>query len=155
MSKVEKFERPEGFEEHHRRKGDRQREVRGAETLLVGPLAHKWIEEHPAEARRLGWSVSRTVDPLDVPVVIPETLFVAERKPRRKPEKGRPRATLQIRVPADQKENGSALWDEMIEIGREFLCPILGWEDDVPAYNVAMVLMARGLEVTREEVEEK
>lgn len=151
MAKAEQFEKPEGFTEHHRKKGTRGKDERPVNKILVSQELHMWIEEHPEESRRLGWSVSRSQSVDDIPIVIPDKIMTKERKPRA-PRGARNRATIQLRVPQDQAEDGAGLWDEMIDIGREFLCEPMGWEDDVPAYNVAMVLMARGLEASRDEL---
>lgn len=146
-------EKPQGFHEHHRQKR-RGGDERPVNKLYVSPEMHEWIEKHPEEARALGWTVRQTEDPADVVVVIPDKIQLRERKPRA-PRGSRSRATVQIRVPQDHLEDGAGLWDEMIDLGREFLCEPMGWEDDVPAYNVAMVLMAKGLESTRDELREE
>jgi len=155
VAKTDQFERPEGFQEHHRRKGDRQRDVRGAETILVDAETHKWIEEHPEEARRLGWSVSRSEDPLDVPIVIPSPPKERKQRGPRPKQKPRDRVNVAMRVPQDKQEDGAGMWDDLMALGRDFLCERMGWQDDVPDYNVAMVLVAQGLEVVRATPEEE
>lgn len=139
--KTDQFERPEGFQEHHRRKGDRQSDVRGAETILVDAETHKWIEEHPAEARKLGWSVSRSEDPLDVPIVIPRAPK-KERKPRAKVEPKERKVTA-VRTPADEVN----VIPELIEANVEKHAETMGWQEDVPDYFVIVLALVKLLEL--------
>jgi len=113
--KVGKFERPEGLEEHHRRKGDRKKkDLRGCDVLYLTTEDHKWAEEHPEEARQLGWSVSRSEDPADIPIVIPGRLHKESPLRGRKREKKRNRRSVQLVVPADVREDGAGLFDDLI-----------------------------------------
>jgi hypothetical protein len=84
-------EKPEGYQEHHRKKR-RSKDERPVNKLYVPPELHDWIEKHPEESRKLGWSVPQHEDPADVVVVIPDVL-PKERKPRgpRETEKKRDR----------------------------------------------------------------
>lgn len=136
-------EKPQGYHEHHRRKGDRQNpDLRGCDVLYVPPLLHKWIEEHPEEARELGFSVSRYEDPADVPIVIPESILKKPReKKERAPQPPRNRATIGIHVPKDEREDGAGILDDLIQQARERLSEDMGWEDDVPPYFVLVAVL--------------
>ena len=135
-------EKPAGYHEHHRRKGDRQTEVRGCDVIYVPPLLHDWIEKHPEEARQLGFSVSRYEDPADVPIVIPEEILKPERKKReRKAEKPRNRVNVTINVPKDEREDGAGILDDLISQCRDVVAPMLGLEDDCPAYFVLVPVL--------------
>ena len=102
----------EGYERHHRQKGDRKN-WSPTNILYLTPEDHRWAEAHPDQARELGWSVSRYEDPEQVPVVIPKTIH-REAAPR-KMEKKRNRATINFKVPVDKREDGAGLFDDLWE----------------------------------------
>ncbi len=73
-----------------------------------------------------------------------------EGKPKKargaKKEKARARVNWQMRVPADELENGAGLMDDYVETGRE-LAIALGApvEADTPPYHVVITVMAAGV----------
>lgn len=138
---------------HHRRKGDRT-DNRPVNILLVDPEIHEWIEKHPEEARELGWSVSRYDDPEAVSVTIPKTILV-EKKPRKKLEAPRKRAVVSIRVPKDEQEDGADVLNKLIQQVRERLAPVLGLQDDCPAYYVLVPALNDWLTYSHEAQEEE
>jgi len=91
---------------HHRQKGTRQTDNRPVNILLVHSEVHKWIEEHPIEARQLGWSVSRYDNVDDVSITIPKNIFAEKPKTERKKEPTRMKAVYSTRIPKDALENG-------------------------------------------------
>ena len=106
-------EKPDGYHEHHRQKR-RGGDERPVNKLYVGPQLHEWIELHPEEAARLGWTVSQDVDPAEVVVVLPDPAnFRAKREVKRGPEKPRDRATISFKVPKDKREDGAGLFDDL------------------------------------------
>ena len=139
--------KPEGFHEHHRRKGDRQKEdLRGCDVIYVSPLLHEWIEAHPEDARKYGLSVSRYEDPADVPIVIPSTVVMeAEKKPREKHEKLPPkeRVTTAIRTPKGEVN----VIPELVEANREKHGPSMGWNPDVPSFFIHVLALVKLLEL--------
>lgn len=47
---------------------------------------HGWVEHHPAFAREAGWALSRTDDPLTVPVLYPDGWFLLDDTGNRIPD---------------------------------------------------------------------
>lgn len=145
--------KPQGYHEHHRQKR-RSGDERPVNKLYVPPELHDWIEKHPQEAMELGWTVSQYEDPAEVVVVIPDKIIVEpEKKPRKKPEPAKKKAVYSIRVPKIDpesketfQEDGAALLEERVERLRELLCPVFGWDDDVPAYFPIIVGLDKGIE---------
>jgi hypothetical protein len=149
---------------HHR---NLDRQLNTPENLRrVCLFCHAWIHDKVEEAYATGWLVHSWDDvtqiesiPLERPATGREhdDLAPGETCPtcgRKKPlprQPARNRTTVSMKVPMDKLENGADLWDELIAIGRGMLCSRLGWEPDVPTYNVAMVLVAQGLEAVRGE----
>ena len=142
----------EGFERHHRQKGDRKN-WDATNILYLTPEDHKWAEAHPDEARELGWSVSRYEDPAEVPIMIPKAIH-KDRPKREKKEKARDRTNVQLRVPKDEQEDGGGVWDDYMRAGRA-LGEKLGmtWSDTVPDYTVACFFIGKGLLAARDELE--
>ncbi len=135
------------MEKHHRqlrRSGD----DRPVNILLMGHLVHKWAQEHPEQARELGWIVSQYDDPAEISVVIPDEILT-EIKPEKKPRQKlapRQRAVVQVRVPQDEREKGSEVLETLIDAGREEWAEDMGWKDDVPAYFVSCAAFVKALQ---------
>ena len=142
----------EGFERHHRQKGDR---ASWEHIIYLTPEDHKWAEANPEEARKLGWSVSRYDNPADVPILIPKQIHKGDPKPR---ERAKKRRVWSIKVPKYEKddktatleEDGAELLDEDIQELRELLKDERGWSDTVPAYFVLRAATQIALVVLRE-----
>lgn len=130
----------QAFHEHHRqlRRGGDNRPVN---LLRVGPLVHGWIHDHPAEAQELGWIVSQYDDPADVVVTIPDTVIEKpkqKRKPKAStPEERKARVNFTVRTPKAEEN----VLPELVELAREKLVPVMGWDDDVPAYFVLTAVL--------------
>lgn len=85
-----------------------------------------------------------------------------EGKPKRKKYKGekrRKRKVISMRVPDDAEEDGAGQWDELIDLGREFLmrAGMLDSEEDwetYPPFNTIMAVGLKGLEAIRGEIGE-
>ncbi len=149
---------------HHRNRDRQNNEPENLARLCA--MCHLWVHDQVEEAYLTGWLVHSWDDPATVErvprprhdhrrVEAGQMCPVCHRKvpvPKEKQPAPRHRATVSMKVPADERENGAALWDERIEMGRELLCPVMGWDDDVPAYYVAMALVDKGLEASREDV---
>jgi hypothetical protein len=152
---------------HHRKRRSQGGDDSPENTVRVCLACHQWIHDNPRDAAAAGWIVLSWQEPTEVEAqvlveevhrvahasVTPgETCPVCKRrvpKPKDEPEGPRQKATISMKVPQDQRENGAELWYEMIQIGRDMLCERMGWEPNVPMYNVAMVLVAQGLEAVR------
>lgn len=150
---------------HHRKRRSQGGDDSPENTVRVCLACHQWIHDNPRDAAAAGWLVLSWQEPSEVDAVPHDhaelspgqTCPVCHRKvpvKRTKPEQPRQRVVVSFKVPKDVDEDGVALWDEMIELGRELLCPRMGWDDDVPVYNVAMVLVAQGLEAVRNQPEQ-
>jgi hypothetical protein len=154
-----------GIHNHHRKRRSQGGGDEPDNLVLVCLECHQWIHDHPRDAAAAGWLVLSWQEPSEVEAepfveeivhdhadLAPgETCPTCHRKVPVKREKQEPRnrVVVSFKVPKDVDEDGVALWDEMIQLGRELLCERMGWEDDVPVYNVAMVLVAQGLEAVR------
>lgn len=140
---------------HHRKRRSQGGDDSPANVIEIPDALHDWIHANPSEATALGLLVPSYGDPAEVTITIPEDI-VQVKKPRAKrekqPEKPRNREVVAVRVPKDEREDGAGLLDERIERGRELLCEPMGWEDDVPAYNVIIAVMDKGLEAILDEL---
>ena len=137
---------------HHRKRRSQGGDDSPENTVRVCAPCHRWIHDNPRDAAAAGWLVQSWQDPVDVEPQVPltqeelhdvahatvtpgETCPVCKRrvpKPKDEQEAPRPKATISMKVPQDQRENGVELWYEMIEIGRELLCERMGWEATSP-----------------------
>jgi hypothetical protein len=139
-----KLEKPEGYHEHHRqkRRGGNDEPVN---ILFVSPVLHEWIEKHPEEAAKMGWTVSQNERPEDVSVVLPDVL--PGEKPKRRaqaatPEERKARVNTTIKTPKGEEN----VIPELVDSAREKLAPQMGWDDDVPAYFVITAALAAFLQ---------
>jgi len=142
------LEKPEGYHEHHRQKR-RGGDDRPVNVLYVSPTLHEWIEKHPAEAAKMGWSVSQQQNPEDVSIVLPDAVPGQEKRkgtPRLKGEARKTRRTISVKVPDTADENGAEVYDTLLQGVREKLAPVMGWEDNVPAYFVLTAALAAVLQ---------
>lgn len=159
---------------HHRKRRSQGGDDSEQNIARVCLECHSWIHDNPRDAAAAGWLVLSWQDPTEVEAQVleeevarhtatgrehdhlspGETCPTCHRKVPVKREKQEPRnrVVVSFKVPKDVDEDGVALWDEHIQLGRDLLCPVMGWEDDVPVYNVAMTLVAKGLEAAREDV---
>jgi hypothetical protein len=131
-------EKPEGYHAHHRqlrRGGDNS----PTNLLYIGNELHDWIHKHPAEARELGWIVPQWANPEDVVVVIPDKL-PTPKKPRKKPEPGRPKTRFLVHAPADA-ENGIEVLTTLMDAAKDKLVKQMNWQDDVGAYFVLVAVL--------------
>jgi len=127
---------------HHRQKGTRQTDNRPVNILMVHPDVHNWIEEHPIEARDLGWSVSRYDNVDDVSVTIPKNILAEKPKVERKSEPTRMRAVYSTRIPQDALENGYEVLNTLNNACRDELKEEMGWSDTVSIYYVDVAVKA-------------
>lgn len=150
---------------HHRQLVSQGGDDSPENTVRVCLECHQWIHDNPRDAAAAGWIVLSwqqaaevVAEPLehDHKAVAPgERCPVCHRrvpKPKDVPAEPRHRATISVKVPADERENGAQLWDERIQYGRDLLCEAMGWEPDVGVYYVAMALFDKGLEAAKEDL---
>ena len=156
---------------HHRQRRSQGGDNSPENLVKLCLDCHVWVHDNPKDAAAAGWLVLSWQEPIEIePVVVDvrggrehdhitpgQVCPACGRKvpvKREKPETPRNRVVVSFKVPVDVDEDGVALWDEMIELGRELLCPRMGWAEDVPVYNVAMVLVSQGLEAVRSQPEQ-
>lgn len=141
------LEKPEGYQEHHRQKR-RSGDDRPVNILYVSNGLHDWIEKHPEEAAKMGWTVSQNENPEDVSIVLPDVVPGEEKKkkPRLKGEARKKRRTLSLRVPDTADENGAEIFDTLVDAARDKLAPEHGWDDDVPVYFVLTAALAAAIQ---------
>lgn len=134
---------------HHRKRRSQGGDDSPTNVIHIPDWFHSWIHDNVEKAQQLGLLVPGWQDPADVPITLPEDL-ISLKKPREKKErpkeKPRNRATIGVSVPKDEREDGAGLLDDRIQRGRELLCPVMGWEDNVPAYFVLIAVLDKGLE---------
>lgn len=144
------LEKPEGYHEHHRQKR-RSGDDRPVNVLYVSPQLHDWIEKHPEDAAKMGWTVSQNEKPEDVSIVLPDVVPGAEKpakkaRPRLDGEARKTRKTISLRVPDAAQENGAEVYDTLVAECAKKFAPELGWDEDVPAYFVITAALARALQ---------
>lgn len=74
------------------------------------------------------------------------------RGPHSHSDEPRQRATWSVKVPKDSREDGAALIDERIARLRELLCPVMGWDPDVPGFHPLITGLDKGIEAIQEEL---
>lgn len=129
------------LEKHHRqlRRGGDERPVN---ILLMEAEIHKWAQEHPAEAKDLGWIVSQYDDPAEISVVIPNKILSGNGAKKTRvnltKEDRKKRLTTQIRTPKDEEN----VLPELLDLCKEKLEAIgMEWkhEDQRDSYYYVLV----------------
>lgn len=128
---------------HHRKRRSQGGDDSPSNIMLLPQEIHAWVHDNPEKAYELGWLVKSYDEPTEVSVQIPEDLVkIAKRRQKREKEAARPREVVAIRVPKDERENGAEVLGDLIDQARERLAPVLGYDDDVPAYYVLVGVLA-------------
>lgn len=128
--------------EHHRRLRSQGGGDEPTNVIGLPDVIHDWIHANPEAAKEAGLIVPEWEDPANVKVTIPEEALRKVRAGKSQDEAPRPRATVGIKVPKDERENGAEVLLTLIEECRKELVGEFNWQDDVPNYFVLTAVMA-------------
>ncbi|GIV03999.1 MAG: hypothetical protein KatS3mg015_2829 [Fimbriimonadales bacterium] len=131
---------------HHRKRRSQGGDDSPPNVIEIPDWLHELIHSEPEWAYRNGLLVRSHEDPAEVQITLEEKIFTPKRKRASNREEKRPRSVWSVKVPKDERENGAALLDERIERLRELLCPVLGWQDDVPTYFPLIAALDKAIE---------
>lgn len=128
---------------HHRKRRSQGGGDEAYNVIEIPAALHDWIHANPERAYELGLLVRSHDDPAEVSVTLPESVIaVKQPKVKASPEAPRPRATVGIKVPKDERENGAEVLLTLIEECRKELQGEFNWKDDVPNYFVLTAVLA-------------